>query len=103
VKGLLIDPCAKSVEAIESKDGFTLAELHQLIGAECLDFCHPFGRTETVVVDDGGLSKDLASFRIEGYDWPLYGRVVILGRDAGGGDRDTRLSVEEVYELVSFP
>jgi hypothetical protein len=103
VKGILVDPVQKSVEYIAREGGFTLGELHELIGAECLDFCHPLGRAETVVVDDGGLGKDLASFRIEGYDWPLYGRAVILGRDAGGGDRDTGLTVEEVHELLTFP
>jgi hypothetical protein len=103
VRGILVDPVAKSVEYIVSEDGFTLGELHELIGAEALDFCHPFGRTETVVVDDGGIRKRLAPFRLEGYDWPIYGRAIIFGRDAGGGERDTRLSVEEVHELVSFP
>ena len=102
MKGILIDPVQKSVEYIESEDGFTSAELHRLIGAEALDFCHPFGRTETVVVDDGGMFKRLVPFRIEGYDW-IYGRAVIFGRDGGGGDRSTRLTVEEVHELVSFP
>jgi hypothetical protein len=104
VKGILIDPVQKSVEYIESDGGFTLGELHEFLGAEALDFCHPFGRTETVVVDDGGMFKALAPFWIEGYgDSPIYGRAVILGRDAGGGDRDTRLTVEEVHELLSFP
>jgi hypothetical protein len=103
VKGILVDPFAKSVEYIEREGGFSLEELHRLIGAEALDFCHPFGRTETVVVDDGGIRKRLAPFRIEGYGAPIYGRAVIFGRDSGGGERDTRLSVEEVHEVVSFP
>jgi hypothetical protein len=104
VKGILIDPVQKSVEYIESDGGFTLGELHEFLGAEALDFCHPFGRTETVVVDDGGMFKALAPFWIEGYgDSPIYGRAVILGRDAGGGDRSTGLTVEEVHELLSFP
>jgi hypothetical protein len=45
----------------------------------------------------------LAPFGLEGYDWPIYGRAIIFGRDECGGDRDTGLCVEEVYELVSFP
>jgi hypothetical protein len=103
VKGILVDPIAKSVEYIVSEGGFSLSELHRLIGAEALDFFHPFGRTETVVVDDGGIGKRLTPFRIEGYDWPIYGRAIILGRDSGGGERSTRLTVEEVHELVTFP
>jgi hypothetical protein len=103
MKGILVDPVGKSVGYIEREGGFTLAELHRVIGAEALDFFHPFGRTETVVVDDGGMRKGLACFRIEGYDSPIYGRAVIFGRDSGGGERSTRLTVEEVHELVSFP
>jgi hypothetical protein len=103
VKGILVDPVARSVEYIERDGGFSLSELHRLIGAEALDFCHPFGRTETVVVDDGGMFKALASFRIEGYDAPIYGRAIIFGRGSGGGDRSTGLTVEEVHELVTFP
>jgi hypothetical protein len=103
VKGILVDPVGRSVEYIVSEGGFSLGELHRLIGAEALDFCYPFGRTETVVVDDGGIRKGLAPFSFEGYDWPIYGRAVIFGRDSGGGERDTGLTVEEVHELVSFP
>jgi len=103
MKGILVDPVAKSVEYIQSEDGFPLGELHQLIGAEALDFCYPFGRAENVVIDDEGVAKKLASWQLEGYDWPIYGRAIIFGRDAIGGDRSTRLTVEEVYEVVTFP
>jgi hypothetical protein len=103
VKGILVDPFAKSVGYIVSEGGFSLSELHRLIGAEALDFFYPFGRTETVVVDDGGVRKRLASWSLEGYDWPIYGRAVIFGRDAGGGERSTGLTVEEVHEVVEFP
>ena len=103
MKGILVDPVAKSIEYIVSEGGFTLAELHELIDAEALDFFYPFGRTETVVVDDGGIRKGLAPFEIECYGAPIYGRAIIFGRDAGGGDRSTSLTVEEVHELVSFP
>jgi hypothetical protein len=103
VKGILIDPVQKSVEYIVREGGITLEELHRLLGAEALDFCHPFGLAETVVVDDGGMFKRLTPFWIEGYDAPIYGRAIIIGRDAGGGDRSTSLTVEEVHELVRFP
>jgi hypothetical protein len=104
MKGILIDPWAKSVGYIEREGGFSLGELHRLLGAEALDFCHPFGRGETVVVDDGGMFKRLTPFWIGGYgDSPIYGRAIIFGRDSGGSERDTGLTVEEVHELVSFP
>lgn len=100
MNGILIDPGAKTVEAIEST--FELEELHKLVGAETLDFCHPFGRRETVAVDDNGMYNKLSEFRIAGYQHPIYGKAVIFGRDAGGRTVDTRLSVEEVYDQVEF-
>jgi hypothetical protein len=102
VKGILIDPVARSVEYLES-DSFELEELYSLIGADTLDFAHPFGRMETLLVDDNGLGKELESFRIDGYRWPIYGRAVILGRDASGETRSTGLTVESVYEVIKFP
>jgi hypothetical protein len=46
----------------------------------------------------------LTPFWIEGYgDSPIYGLAIIFGRDGGGGDRSTSLTVEEVHELLSFP
>jgi hypothetical protein len=102
MKGILVDPFTKSVEEIKSEGDFPLEELHKLIGAETLDFAHPFGWKETVVVDDDGIAKNLASFRIEDCSWPIYGRAVILGRDSGGGTRSTGFTVEEVYEKIAF-
>lgn len=100
MKGILIDPKAKSVEALEGE--FENKELHRLIEAETLDFCHPFGRTETVVVDDNGVRLELPRFFIEGYQWPIFGRAVIFGRDAGGETVSTHLSVEEVFDSITF-
>jgi hypothetical protein len=100
MKGIMIDPVSKSVEALESE--FENEELHKLVGAEVLDFCHPFGRTETMAVADDGMARELGIFYLEGYVWPIYGRAVIFGRDAGGGTVSTHLSVEEVFEAITF-
>jgi hypothetical protein len=100
MRGILIDPVTRSVEVVESE--FEGEELHQLVGAEVLDFCHPFGKRETMVVDDEGMDHNLPAFRVEGYRWPIWGRAVLLGRDAGGGTVSTHLSVEEVYQAVRF-
>jgi hypothetical protein len=101
MKGILIDPAKKSVEAVES-ESFDLSELHKLLlGAETLDFCHPFGKTETVAVDDNGMSRELPHFFIEGFRWPIFGRAVIMGRGSAGG-RSRHLSVEEVFDLITF-
>jgi hypothetical protein len=101
MKGILIDPYSRSVEVLESE--FELLELHKLVGAECLDFCYPFGRTEELAVADDGMDRQLPAFYIEGYRWPIWGRAVLTGLNAGGKARSTRLSVEEVYDRVRFP
>ena len=100
MKGILIDPGKKSVETLEGD--FESEELHKLIGGETLDFCHPFGKRETLCVDDEGMAKELPKFFVEGYQWPIWGRAVLLGRTPGGGTESTHLSVEEVYEWVRF-
>jgi hypothetical protein len=104
VKGILIDPWAKSVEQIQSADDFGLAELHELVKAETLDFARPFeDRTEFVVVADDGALRELPFFKVDGYHWPLHGRAVILGTSRGGDTRDTKLSVEWVHQMIEFP
>jgi hypothetical protein len=102
MKGILIDPANRSVEALESPE-FELAELHRLIGALTLDFCHPFGLAETMAVDDNGAILKLTSFRIEGFEWPIFRRAIIFGRGAGGETVSSGLSVEEVYDSITWP
>ena len=100
MRGMLIDPYKRTVEALESE--FENQELHRLVGAETLGFCHPYGRTETLAVDDEGMAQKLPEFYIEGYQWPIWGRAVLFGRGTGGQTVSTHLSVEAVYDSIAF-
>jgi hypothetical protein len=107
MKGILIDPWAKSVEAIEIPEDevASLMELKRLVGENTLDFAYLKDLRITIAVGDHSALADppLASFEVEGLAWPLYGRAVVLGYDARGATVFSGLSVEQMHELVSFP
>jgi hypothetical protein len=107
VKGILVDPAAKSVEEIEIPDDEvpSLMELHRLVGEDALDFAYLKDLRITIAVGDHSALADppLASFTVDGLRDRLYGRAVVLGYSAGGATISSRLSVEQMYELVSFP
>jgi hypothetical protein len=107
VKALLIDPFAKSVEAILIPDDAvsSLMELHRLVGENTLDFAYLKDLRITIAVGDHSALADppLASFELEGLAGRLYGRAVVFGYDAAGATVSAKLSVEEMHELISFP
>jgi hypothetical protein len=107
VKGILVDPAAKSVEAIEIPDDEvpSLMELHRLVGENALDFVYLKDLRIMIAVGDHSALGDppLASFSVDGILGQLYGRAVVMGYDARGATISSRLSVEQMHELVSFP
>jgi hypothetical protein len=107
VKGLLIDPWAKSVEAIEipPDEVPSLIELRRLVGEDALDFAYLKDlRIAIAVGDHSALAEPpLPSFEVEGLASRLYGRAVVLGYDARGATVSAKLSVEAMHELISFP
>jgi hypothetical protein len=107
VKGILIDPVAKSVEAIEIPEDKvrSLMEVHRLVGENALDFAYLKDLRLQIAVGDHSALADppLPSFEVEGLAGRLYGRAVVLGYDARGASVSSRLSVEEMHEVVTFP
>jgi hypothetical protein len=106
VKGILIDPAAKSVEEIEIPDDEvpSLMELHRLVGENALDFAYLKDFRLMIAVGDHSALADppLASFQVEGFGGVLYGRAVVIGYNARGATVSSRLSVEQMHELISF-
>jgi hypothetical protein len=107
VKALLIDPWAKSVEAIEIPEDEvpSLIELKRLVEEDTLDFAYLKDLRITIAVGDHSALADPPnpSFEVEGLASRLYGRAVVMGYDARGATVSAKLSVEEMHELVSFP
>jgi hypothetical protein len=107
VKALLIDPFAKSVEAIliPEDEVASLIELRRLVKEDTLDFAYLKDLRITIAVGDHSALADppLASFQVEGLAGRLYGRAVVLGYDAAGASVSAKLSVEQMHELISFP
>lgn len=106
MKAILINPWEKSLQTIDVKSGTgpeTLMELYALVGEDALDFAYPY-RGESVAVGDHSALRDppLPSFRLEGYGERLYGRGVVLGHTASGKERDTRLSVQKLSQLIEW-
>ena len=106
MKAILIDPWEKSLQTINVKNGNgpeALMELYRLVGENGLDFCYPYPGESVAVGDHSALyNPPLPSFRLEGYGERLYGRAVLLGHSTNGKERDTRLSVEDLSELIEW-
>jgi hypothetical protein len=103
MKAILIDPFEKSIIGILT-DG-SLQEIYEFIGCDCIDTACPFDtRNEVVFVGDNSALQDppLPRFYVPGYDWPLYGRAMVFGRQAGGECVSTELTVEQVRKVVVF-
>jgi hypothetical protein len=106
MKGILVDPWAKSVEAIliPEDEAASLIELRRLVKEDALDFAYLKDLRITIAVGDHSALADppLASFEVEGLAGRLYGRAVVMGYDARGATVSAKLSVEAMHELISF-
>lgn len=104
MKAILINPFARSIEYVETE--LTLEVLHRLVDEDCIDICRPFPghRFECVVVGDHSALADppLASFSVEGYPNHLYGRAVVYRTSHDGKEYPTKLTLEEVANLIEF-
>jgi hypothetical protein len=105
MKAILIDPWKRSLETIDVIQGTApeaLIQLYQIVG-DYLDFAY-FAPGESIAVGEhSALQKPpLPRFFVDGYQWPLYGRGVVLGYHRGGAERETRLTVEELSEMIEF-
>ena len=106
MKAILIDPWQRSIELIDVKSGydkFALADLYRLVGENGLDAAYVMPG-ESIIVGDHSAMHDppLPSYAVEGYRRRLYGRGVVIGYTASGEERETRLSVEDLAELITF-
>lgn len=102
MRGILIDPFARTVTEIEVGDG--IDSIYNLIQASLFDVVHLTQCGETIYVDDEGLSvSNQAFFCLDPIHTPLAGRALILGTDLDTGEsRGSRLSLEAIRHHVQF-
>lgn len=103
---ILIDPEARSVTELESVA--TLAQLHELVGADTLDHfrlaAFEGGQIDTGWVDDGGLSrgKPIHAFLLPTGKDPIGGRCVIIGADRYGETCSSKFPIDLLRQDVTW-
>jgi hypothetical protein len=106
LKAILIDPWQKSIERIDIRNGndrLALEDLHKLVGEDGLDFAYIMAGECVAVGDHSALHEPpLPSYRIEGHKHRLYGCGVVLGFHRDGTERETRLSVDDISQLITW-
>jgi hypothetical protein len=106
MKSILIDPWKKSLETIELPEGYdfpALQALYNLVGEEGIDAASIIPG-ELIIVGDYAALHDppLPSYTLEGYKWPLYGRGVVIGYRPNGEERETKLTVDDLSQIISW-
>ena len=106
MKAILINPTYRMVQEIQIKEGNdleALQELYRLVGEEALDAAHIMPG-EAIYLGDHSALQDppLASYTVEGYRHPLYGPGVLIGHDKLGKERETKLTVDDLWELITW-
>jgi len=100
-KALLIDPFDVNIKEV-TVDGFEDIQKH--IGCGCFTCVRGEALKDNVIYcDDEGLINGTAravEFVESVYPSPLAGKILILGDDGCGGDKDVTLSRDEVKSLV---
>lgn len=110
IKGLLIDPEAKTVTEVEHDK--SVQQIYELIGARPFHVLELSDR-ETLYYDDEFLLRDKAKeesgqayFALVGPDFvypsPIAGKALILGTDRGGDSTDTKLKADAVLQNLRF-
>lgn len=99
MRALLIDPVEQTVTEVQCNPD-NLQEIYKLIHADCFDMATIRRSSiwqETIFVDDMGLLKDTNYFfKVSGYPQYLAGYGLLMGCDARGYTRDTKLQPEDL-------
>ena len=100
-KALLLDPFGPSISEVSVGD---FEDIQRHIGCDVFTCVRSQALKDNVLyLDDEGLingTSRATRFVDEVYPHALAGRILILGDDGMGGDKDCTLSVAEVNSLV---
>lgn len=102
MQGLLIDPKLKTVTAIQTDS--SADDIYLALGCANIELVM-LSPTEALYVDEEGLLQDEPGpfFAVKGFDSPFAGRGFVCGLDGNGKDVSTKMTVPELWALVSFP
>lgn len=101
MRAILINPEAKTVTEVEYTGDYK--NIYDHIQAGCFTVVQ-IDERDSIFVDDEGLYRlPQFYFMWKGYDQPLAGRGLILGVDAEGESIGTKLPLDYVKSMVSFP
>jgi len=108
VKGILIDPKAKTITEVESATGFDLHEIYALLGCSCITSFGILG-DDVALCDDEGLLKgdehmQLAGcYRIKGSTQShLVGRTLVVGTGMEGETISPASTIEEIQAIIQW-
>lgn len=109
MKAILIDPWEKSLETIDLIEGkgsqvfCQLKEIYGLVGERGIDAAYIMPGESIIVGDHSSLQEPpLPSYSIHGYRHRLYGRGVVIGYTKSGEERETKLTVDDLSQLITW-
>jgi hypothetical protein len=107
MRAILIDPWKRSLETIRYRSGSdqaALEELHRLVDEDCLDFAQIMPGECIVVGDHSALhNPPWPYYFFHGFSHRFYGRGVVLGFNSDGSERETKLTVDDLSVLITWP
>jgi hypothetical protein len=101
MKAIKIDSAYRTITEIDLKAG--LQPIYDAIGNECTCFACPveFSNNDTMYTDDEGLFHPFeGGIKMEGWNYPIVGNVLIIGTDNEGNSVDAKTTVEQIAPLI---
>ena len=108
IKGILIDPKAKTITEVESATGFDLHEIYALLGCSCITSFGIRG-DDVALCDDEGLLKGDEHMQLAGCytlkgstQSHLVGRTLVVGTGMEGETTSPASTLGEIQEMIQW-
>ena len=105
IKGILIDPKAKTITEVESTTGFELQEIYALLGCSCIT-SYGIGYDNALCDDEGLLKGDehmeqAGCYTLKGaVQSHFVGRTLVVGTGNEGETISPTSSLQDIRDLV---
>lgn len=106
VKGILIDPKAKTITEVESTTGFELKEIYALLGCDLITSFGILGNDVALCDDEGLLKGDehmelVGCYTLKGAGQSHFvGRTLVVGTGNEGETISPTSSLQDIKDLV---